>query len=141
MLFGIIIENHIGSKSRGRMMTRHQILIGTNSKSIIATLKKISIEHAITISAKQTLEDFLLGVQQEDCQAIFFDTQLIRCDVIKMVRLIRGMRPKVPLIVILDKIDKKLGGEILTAGAFQIALSPNAINLAATLRAVLKTNN
>lgn len=122
-------------------MTRHQILIGTNSKSIIATLQKISVVHAIKISTEQTLEDFLLNVQQEDCQAIMFDTRLIRCDVIKMVRLIRRMRPKVPLIVLLDKIDKKLGGEILTEGAFQIILRPNKINLTATLGAVLKLKN
>ncbi len=122
-------------------MNQLHILIGTKSKSIIATMRKISVDQAINVRTEQTLEDFLLNVQQEDLQAILFDTRLIRGDVIKMIRLIRRMRPKVPLIVLPDKIDKKLAGQIFNEGVLQIIVSPNKTNFVATLNAVLKTKN
>ncbi len=122
-------------------MTRQHILIGTKRKSLIATMKKISFEQGINIRTEQTLEDFLLNVQQQELQAIIFDQRLLRCDVVKMTRLIRRMRPRVPLIVFPDKIDKKLGGQIFNEGVLQIVLSPNKTNLVATLNAVVKTKN
>ncbi len=114
------------------------ILIGSKNKSIIAAIKEVAVNQEISISTEQRIEDFLLDIQEQDYKAILFDINLTCHEAIKTIRLIRRMRPKIPLIVLLNKIDKKSGGQILNEGVFHMILSPNKRNLAAALSAVLK---
>jgi DNA-binding NtrC family response regulator len=122
-------------------MASQCILIGSKNKSIIAKINEVAVNQEISISSEQRIEDFLLNVQEKDYKAILFDTNMSCHEAIKTIRLIRHMRPKIPLIVLLNKIDKKSGGQILNEGVFHIILSPNKRNLAATLSAVLKIKN
>ncbi|UCG35563.1 MAG: hypothetical protein JSW17_01835 [Candidatus Omnitrophota bacterium] len=117
------------------------ILIGSNNKSIIAKIKEVAVNQEISIRTEQKIEDFLLNVQAQDYRAILFDINMSCYEAVKTIRLIRRMRPKIPLIVLLDKIDKKIGGQILNEGVFHIILSPNKRNLTTTLSAVLKIKN
>ena len=117
------------------------ILIGSNNKSIIAKIKEVAVNQEINIRTEQKIEDFLLNVQAQDYRAILFDINMSCYEAIKTIRLIRRMRPKIPLIVLMDKIDKKIGGQILNEGVFHIILDPNSKNLSATMSAVLRKKN
>lgn len=117
------------------------ILIESKNKSIIATIKEVAVNQEINIRTEQKMEDFLLNVQAQDYRAILFDINMSCYEAVKTIRLIRRMRPKIPLIVLLDKIDKKIGSQILNEGVFHIILSPNKRNLTTTLSAVLRLKN
>ena len=103
-------------------MAPQRILIGSKNKSIIATIKEVAVDQEISIRTEQRIEDFLLNVQEQDYKAILFDINMSCYEAIKTIRLIRRMRPKIPLIVLLNKIDKKSGGQILNEGVFHIIL-------------------
>ena len=119
-------------------MAPQSILIGCENKSINSTIKKAADNLEFNVRTEQSIEDFLLNLQEKDYKAILFDINMSHYEAIKTIRLIRRMRPKIPLIVMLDEIDKKIGSQILNEGVFHLVLSPNEINLAATLSAVLR---
>ena len=115
------------------------ILLGSQNKLTIPIVQEIADEMAITVQAEQKIEDFLLNVQENDYKAIIFDLNMSNYEGVKTIRLIRRMRPKIPLITLVEKIDKKSGGQILSEGVFQLVMSPpSKENLRATLMTALK---
>ena len=115
------------------------ILLGSQNKLTIPIVQEIADEMAITVQAEQKIEDFLLNVQENDYKAIIFDLNMSNYEGVKTIRLIRRMRPKIPLITLVEKIDKKSGGQILSEGVFQLMMSPpSKENLRATLMTALK---
>lgn len=116
-----------------------RILLGSQNNSIVPIVREIAGQLAIIIQAEYKIEDFLLNIQDNDYKAIIFDLQMSTFEGVKTVRLIRRMRPKIPLIALVEKIDKKTGGQILNEGVFQIVMSlPSPENLRATLMTALK---
>ena len=114
------------------------ILLGSQNESIIPIVREIAEEMAITVQAEQKIEDFLLNIQENDYKAIIFDINMSHFEGVKTIRLIRRMRPKIPLITLVDRVDKKKGGQILSEGVFQLVLSPpSKENLSATLNMAL----
>ena len=115
------------------------ILLGSQNKLIIPIVREVADEMAITVQAEQKIEDFLLNVQENDYKAIIFDLNMSNYEGVKTIRLIRRMRPKIPLITLVEKIDKKSGGQILSEGVFQLVMSPpSKENLRSTLMIALK---
>ena len=115
------------------------ILLGSQNKLTIPIVQEIADEMAITVQAEQKIEDFLLNVQENDYKAIIFDLNMSNYEGVKTIRLIRRMRPKIPLITLVEKIDKKSGGQILSEGVFQLVMSPpSKENLRATLMTAMK---
>jgi len=79
-----------------------------------------------------------LSLQEDDFNAIVFDLGIKEMEALKVIRLIRRMRPKIPLITLAKKIDKQIGGKILSEGVFPIIIAPpNKKNLFAAMSAVL----
>ena len=112
------------------------ILLGSQNKLIIPIVREVADEMAITVQAEQKIEDFLLNVQENDYKAIIFDLDMSNYEGVKTIRLIRRMRPKIPLITLVEKIDKKSGGQILSEGVFQLVMSPPSKE---NLRSILMT--
>ena len=104
-------------------MAPQYILIGSKNKLIIPIIKEAAVELAINIRDEHKIEDFLLNVQENDYKAIIFDMNMSPHEAIKTIRLIRRMRPKIPLIALVDKLNKKIGGQILNEGVFQLIMS------------------
>ena len=116
-----------------------RILLGSQNKLVIPIVLEVADEMAITVQAAQKIEDFLLNIQENDYTAIIFDLNMSNYEGVKTIRLIRRMRPKIPLITLMDKIDKKIGGQILSEGVFQLVMSPpSKENLQTILMTALK---
>jgi len=115
------------------------ILLGSQNNSIIPIVREVADEMAITIQAEHKIEDFLLNVQENDYEAIIFDLNMSNYEGVKTIRLIRRMRPKIPLITLAEEINKNIGGKILSEGVFQLLMSPpSKENIRATLKTALK---
>jgi DNA-binding NtrC family response regulator len=121
-------------------MVAQCILIGCKTKSIVPLIKEVAVELAINFRTKHKVEDFLLDIQENDYNSIIFEMNMSCYESLKTIRLIRRMRPKIPLIVLMDKIDKKIGGQLLSEGVFHLLLSPpSRENLQTTLSTALKS--
>lgn len=70
------------------------------------------------------LAGFLLALQEKDYQVALFDC--IQMDDIKLswVKVVRRIRPKIPLIIISDEVNQKTGGKIYEEGTFYLCLRP-----------------
>jgi DNA-binding NarL/FixJ family response regulator len=117
------------------------MLIGSQNETTIHICEEVAAEIDAATIVKKKIEDILLALQESDFKVIIFDLDMEGMEALKTIRLIRRMRPKIPLITLAEKIDKKVGGEILSEGVFHIILAPNRENLSAALSAVLKIKN
>jgi len=120
-------------------MSQPFILLGSQNELIIPVVREVAEELRVSLQLEQKIEDFLLNVQGNDYKAIIFDLNMSSYEGVKTIRLIRRMRPKIPLITLVEKIDKKIGGQILSEGVFQLVMSPpSKENLRITLMTALK---
>lgn len=115
-----------------------RILLGSQNEATIRICEETAAAIGVASTVKKKIEDLLLILQETDFRIIIFDLQLAGIETLKTIRLIRRMRPKIPLIVLTNKIDKTIGGKILNEGVFNIVLAPNKNNLFEVLNAILK---
>ena len=102
-----------------------KILLGSDHDPMILIFQRVAENVPLEVTVKQKLEDFLLAIQEETYHAVTFDLGMKDdIDSIKTIRLIRQMRPKIPLIVITTELDKKLGSQIMNEGVFHIITTP-----------------
>ena len=117
------------------------MLIGSQAETLIQICEEVAGEMGASTIVKKKIEDILLALQESDFKVIIFDLDIEGMEALKTIRLIRRMRPKIPLITLAEKIDKKNGAKILSEGVFHIILAPNRKNVSAALSAVLKIKN
>lgn len=121
-------------------MPPSSIIIGSQIETICAICEEVASEIHMLTHVETEIEDFLLAIQENDYVAIIFDLDMKGIEAVKTIRLIRRMRPKIPLIVIATKLNKNIGGQILNEGVFHIIVSPpTKISLRTALEAVSKT--
>ncbi len=68
--------------------------------------------------------DLLLEVLEKDYDVIIFDLGISKLDGLKMVKILRKIRPKVALVVISSDPSKELGGKILQEGVAYYGVKP-----------------
>ena len=74
---------------------------------------------------KQTeFTNFIFELQQGLIDLIIFDSKDQYADCLKQVKIIRRIKPKIPLIVISDNIESIEGGKIYEEGIFHLAQKP-----------------
>ncbi len=105
-------------------MSPSSIIIGSQIETICAICEEVASDIDLLTHVETEIEDFLLAIQENDYVAIIFDLHMKGIEAVKTIRLIRRMRPKIPLIVIATKINKNIGGQILNEGVFHIIVSP-----------------
>ncbi len=114
------------------------ILVGSKTVANIHLCEEVAAELGVATIVQKRMADILLSLQEDDFNAIVFDLDIKEMEALKAIRLIRRMRPKIPLIALAKKIDKRSGGKILSEGVFpMIVAPPNKKNLSAAIGAAL----
>jgi CheY-like chemotaxis protein len=122
-------------------MLPRQLLIGSKTEANIQLCEQVASELGAVTIVKKKIADILLSLQEDDFNVIVFDLDIKEMETLKAIRLIRRMRPKIPLITLAKKIDKQIGGKILSEGVFPIIIAPpNKKNLSAAICAILNRN-
>lgn len=116
-------------------MPNPAILIGSQIESTITPCKDVAEEMHIQCCIESKIEDFLLSIQENDYHAAIFDLDMEGFEALKTIRLIRNLRPKLPLITVAKDVNKKLGGQIYDVGVFHLIMSPPSRE---SIRSVLK---
>lgn len=68
--------------------------------------------------------DLLTKIIEEDYDIIFYDLEISNTDGVKIVKILRRIRPKNPLVVISNDSSIELGGKILQENVAYYALKP-----------------
>lgn len=67
---------------------------------------------------ESSITDFLIKIQDNGYSAIGFDCTYLEKENLKWIKIIRRLRPKLPMIVISTDLDENIGGEIYETGTF-----------------------
>ncbi len=65
---------------------------------------------------KNNEADFLLSILDDDFDVVFFDLELPDAHGLKTVKIVRRIRPKLPIIVLTHQSDPELGGQLMQEG-------------------------
>ncbi len=116
------------------------ILLGSKVENIKHVCREVALELAADLTITESLEDFLLAIQENDYMAALIDLEINNIESLKIVRLIHRVRPKVSLIVLTSALNNVTGGKLYTEGVNTILDSPpNKKMLKTTLIAISKT--
>jgi len=110
-----------------------KILLACNDDACRNKLLELFEGKSLTIQSVWNEPDLLLEILDTDYDAIIYDLELSDFDGVKMVRIIRRIRPKVALIVISTQSSTHFGGKVLQEGVAYFAVKPinhNAVYVA-----------
>jgi len=99
-------------------------LIFSRDVDTVSIFSQICRSLDVNLDRGQDIKAFLLKVMQNGLRFIIFDCGSSETDAMGWVKLIRHMRPKVPLVVICDDVDRDVGGRMLEDGIFYLAIRP-----------------
>lgn len=116
-----------------------RILIACQDDVCRNKLLKVLAGRGLTIHSVWEDADLLLEVLDRDYHVIIYDLEVPNLNGIKMVRILRKIRPKVALVVISSDPSKQLGGKILHEGVAYYAVKP--VNPEAISKAVSSALN
>ncbi|MFQ5770456.1 MAG: response regulator [bacterium] len=112
-----------------------KILIACRGDECRAKLLNLLTSPRLTLRAICEEADLLLEMLERDYHVIIYDLEISKLDGLKMVKILRKIRPKVALVVISRNPSKELGGKILQEGVAYYGVKP--INPEAIKEAVL----
>lgn len=111
------------------------ILIACRDNECRDNILKLLAGRGLTVYSVGEHLDLLLEVLERDYDLIIYDLEISNLIGLKMVKILRKIRPKVSLVVISNDPVKELGGKILQEGVAYYAVKP--INFDAFKEAVL----
>lgn len=112
------------AERRETMMGTFCGIVRSKNPDTVALCQDLGRQIGIIMTIKQEVANFLLELQENDYQVLIFDSNQAENESLKWVKLIRRLRPKLPLIVLCDEIDKELGARMYQEGIFYLGQRP-----------------
>ncbi len=105
-------------------MPQYQGIIQSNDSETVALFQDLGSQLDICMTTITQMPNFLLELQEEDYQVASIDFIRFEPESLKWVKLIRRLRPKIPLIVLCDKIEMNTEARIYEEKIFYLGLRP-----------------
>jgi DNA-binding NtrC family response regulator len=99
------------------------IILSTDEETILVCTKGTG-ELDMSLVIKQDFPSLILELQENDYITVLCDCVDSFQKCIKWIKIIKKMRPKVPIIVISGGIDKSTGGILYQEGIFDLCEKP-----------------
>lgn len=99
-------------------------IIFSSDHDVVDTCFDCCSEIGIGLVKQTEFTNFIFELQQDILDLIIFDSKNHYADCLKQVKIIRRIKPKIPLIVISDSIENIEGGKIYEEGIFHLAQKP-----------------
>ena len=106
------------------MIENVSAILLTQDKEIISLFSSTAIELQTKIVDKPDFASFILEMQENDYALAICDCSKGFSECLKLVKVIKKIRPKVPLIVISSEIDKTTGGKLYEESIFHLCEKP-----------------
>lgn len=99
-------------------------IILSHDEEIVSVCGLLGKELGMEIENHEELANFLLQLQDKDFHVAMYDCNHINSDVLKWVKIVRRIRPKIPLIIFSDDVDQETGGNAYDEGIFYLYVRP-----------------
>lgn len=105
-------------------MRTYRGIVRSKNPETVALCQEVGEQIGMIMTIKQEVANFLLDLQENDYQVAVFDFDQAEDDSLKWVKVVRHLRPKLPLIVVCDRIDHDIGARMYEEGIFYFGLRP-----------------
>ena len=105
-------------------MTISSAILLSNDEQTISVCTECIAENGKMLVIKNDFASLILELQENDYAVILCDCSNSFSECAQWVKIIKKMRPKVPLLVISNKIDKSTGGKLYQEGIFNLCEKP-----------------
>jgi DNA-binding NtrC family response regulator len=109
---------------QGRSVVTHKVLVHCCDERCREDLSDILAAEIFTLSFVPNREDMLLGLLESDYDLVVYGMERVDPDDVKILKILKKMRPKVPVIVISSDPSSERGGKILQEGVVYYAVKP-----------------
>jgi len=99
-------------------------IIYSSDSDVVETCFDCCSEIGMGLLKQTEFTNFIFELQQNLIDLIIFDSNDQYADCLKQVKIIKRIKPKIPLIVISDDIESVGGGKIYEEGVFHLAQKP-----------------
>lgn len=99
-------------------------IIFSSDNNVVETCFDCCSEIGLGLVKQTEFTNFIFELQQDIFDLIIFDSTNQYTDCLKLVKIIRKIKPKTPLILISDNIENIEGGKIYEEGIFHLAQKP-----------------
>ena len=121
------------------MSYQRNILLGSQADSTKLVCFEVADNMSANMKTTESFEDFLLALQENNYMAAVIDLEMGNVESLKMIRLIRRMRPKIPLIALVKNLNKESGGLLYTEGVNRVLHSPPSKEMIQTALKAIST--
>jgi DNA-binding NtrC family response regulator len=108
----------------GKRVKYHNGIILTNDKNLSSLFEKAGLGLNLKFESTNEISDYLLNVLDKMLSLLVYDCTNLEQESLKWIKVIRKIRPKLPLIVISKEFDPKVGGELYDEGTFYYQQQP-----------------
>ncbi|MFQ5751050.1 MAG: hypothetical protein ACE5HI_03560 [bacterium] len=105
-------------------MQTYRGIVRSKNRETVVLCQKVARQIGLSINIEPEVADFLLDLQIDDYQVAIFDFTQIEQGCLQWVKLIRCLRPKLPLIVLCDEIDRETESRMYEEKIFYLGLRP-----------------
>lgn len=121
------------------MSIKSAIILSTDNQTI-SVCEAYCKKAGLVMVAKSEFDDLILELQENDYEFIICDCSLSIEKCIQHVKIIRKMRPKIPLIIIGEEIDKTTGGKLYQEGINHLFEKPVESNYLQEVLSAISTS-
>ena len=108
----------------GEHMERTHVIILNNDEDISQQCNELANKMNMDVVNKSDIASFLLALQENYYKAAIMFCDNTDLELLKWIKVIHKVRPKVPLILFSKKINKKYAGRIYEEGIFYLGIRP-----------------
>lgn len=98
-------------------------------------MQRLLTDQAFLVHIVQEDANLLLQLLKEDYALVIYDLEISILGGVNMVKILRRVRPKIPLVVLTNDASTERGGKVLQEGILYYGLKP--VNLTALSCAVV----
>jgi len=106
------------------IMNHHNGIILTKDSNLSKLFEEIGQGLNLKFESDSEISDYLLKVLDDVFSVIVYDCTNLEQVSLNWIKIIRRIRPKLPLIVISKDIDPRVGGELYDEGTFYYQQQP-----------------
>lgn len=101
-----------------------KVLVASCDKGCQKILGDLFKNQKLTVETVSDEADLLLAILDNDYDALIYDLEFSQLNSLKMVKILRKIRPKISLVVLSNDPSKELGGKILQEGVTYLGIKP-----------------
>ncbi len=101
-----------------------KVLVASRDEGCQKILCDLFKSQKLTVKVVADEADLLLAILNDDYVALIYDLDFSQLNSLKMVKILRKIRPKISLVVLSNDPSKELGGKILQEGVTYFGTKP-----------------